>query len=117
MPAKTGKGSQRKGRAFERAIMTDLWRQSGHGGPPWSAHARPDQGYRPPPEFSHWTLELKNQERLNIWDALIQARSDRGEVEGPFAVIFRRSFSDTYVAIPYEEWVKLVLTSRSSQQR
>jgi hypothetical protein len=107
MPARTGKGRQRKGRQFEREIILDLWRSIGVE-PPWKKHARPDGGFVPPPLFANWRLEMKFQERLNIWGALDQAEEDAGKGEAP-AVIFKRSRAPTYVAIPYEVWKELVL--------
>jgi len=105
MPARTGKGRRRKGRAFELKIIKDLWR-SFEGMIPWKLNESPDDGFRPPPSLVNWHLEMKNQESLNIWAALKQAESQapRGHGGEFYAVIFTRSRHETYVAIPYETW-------------
>ena len=102
MVAKTGKGRRRKGRKFELAIIKDLW----GGKPPWKPNESPDSGFRAPPPFDQWHLEMKNQEKLNIWAALRQAWEQAGSKHQ--AVIFTRSRERIYVAIPYEEWKDLV---------
>lgn len=99
MPARTGKGRRRKGRAFELMIIKDLW----DGKPPWKLNESPDGGFRPPPEYNHWHLEMKCQESLNIWAALKQAR-EQAQLPEYYAVIFTRSRDEVYVAIPYETW-------------
>lgn len=50
-------------------------------------------------------IECKNQERLNIWDALKQAASNTKDGRIP-AVVFKRNRSKTYVAL---EWQHLLL--------
>lgn len=105
MPARTGAGRRRKGRAFELKIIKDLW----EGKPPWKPNESPDSGFRAPPPFEQWHLEMKNQEKLNIWAALKQAEECVAELASPeYAVIFTRSREEIYVAIPYETWKRLV---------
>ena len=115
LPARTGKGRQHKGRQFEREVIQDLWTAAGKK-VPWKPHARPDGGYKPPPEFDDWHLEMKFQEKLSIWGALNQAEEDAGR--GIPAVIFTRARAPLYVAIPYEVWRGLVLkeNARGSQK-
>src|SRR3972149_12163743 len=107
MPARTGKGRRGKGRRFELMAIKDMW----GGTPPWKPHASPDQGFRPSPPFDTWHLEMKNQEHLNIWDALRQAKEDARTPPNsgkPYAVIFTRARAGWYVALPYELWKDLV---------
>lgn len=106
-PARTGRGRQAKGRSFERSIIQRLWIAVGKE-PPWKKHARPDDGYVPPPPFNQWKIECKKQEALNIWAALKQAREDAGPGGLP-AVVFTRAREDMWVAIPLKEWERLVL--------
>lgn len=54
-------------------------------------------------------VEVKNQERLNIWEALLQSKRDSeadGNNEIP-AVFFKRNRSGWYVACPLEDFIRL----------
>lgn len=51
-------------------------------------------------------FECKNQEKLNIWDALEQAK-DNAKDKTPL-LCFKRNHSDTYVALPLEAFLKLM---------
>lgn len=102
MPARTGAGRRKKGRSFELKIIKDLW----EGHPPWKPNESPDSGFRAPPPFDSWHLEMKCQEKLNIWAALEQAENDAGTK--PRAVVFTRARAGTYVALSYEMWKRLV---------
>lgn len=54
-------------------------------------------------------VEVKNQERLNIWSALAQSQRDTeadGDVDIP-AVFFKRNRSGWYVALPLPNFIKL----------
>ena len=115
MPARTGKGRQRKGRSFERQVIQDLWGWIGVE-PPWKKHARPDGGYRAPYPFDQWTIECKNQETLSIWNALAQAEGDAG-VGGLPVVIFTRARASRYVALKFEDWCGLVKAAATEKDR
>lgn len=55
-------------------------------------------------------VEVKNQERLNIWEALSQSKRD-AEAEGNGdipAVFFKRNRSGWYVACPLTDFVSLI---------
>ncbi len=56
-------------------------------------------------------IECKNQESLNIWAALEQAKGHSEKYPG--VVFFRRNRSKLYVALEAEEFVKLVTRARS----
>jgi len=87
-------------------VILDLWSSVGLE-PPWKKHARPDGGYVPPPEYaSRFHFEMKNQERLNIWGALDQAKADAPAGKAP-VVVFSRSRAPLYIAMPYEAWKRL----------
>lgn len=54
-------------------------------------------------------VEVKNQERLNIWSALAQSQRDTeadGKGDIP-AVFFKRNRSGWYVALPLPNFIKL----------
>ena len=55
------------------------------------------------------SFECKNQEKLNLWDSLLQAENnckDRTPV-----LVFKRNRSNTYAAIPFEYLIKLLSTN------
>ena len=52
------------------------------------------------------SFECKNQERLNLWDSLEQAKNN-SEDRTP-VLVFKRNRSDTYAAIPFEFLIKLL---------
>lgn len=49
-------------------------------------------------------FEAKNQERLNIWEALKQARSHAKEGEVPL-LVFTRNREEVYVALPFKDYL------------
>ena len=53
-----------------------------------------------------FSVECKNQERLSIWDALIQAEDNSGE-HAPL-LIFKRNRSKTYAVLEFKELLKLL---------
>lgn len=53
-------------------------------------------------------VECKNVERLNIWDALKQAKGHAEGTERSPAVIFRRNHSELHVALRLEDFLRFV---------
>ena len=53
-----------------------------------------------------YAIECKNQEKLNIWEALSQAEENSG-VSTP-VLIFKRNRSKTYAVLPIEEFINLI---------
>jgi hypothetical protein len=53
-----------------------------------------------------FVIECKNQEKLNIWNALSQL--DKHDGWGTKVLFFRRNKSKTYVTLEAEEFLKLV---------
>ena len=53
-----------------------------------------------------FSVECKNQEKLNIWSALEQAEENSGK-HSPL-VIFKRNRSKTYAVLEFEELLKLL---------
>ena len=53
-----------------------------------------------------YSIECKNQEKLNIWSALEQA--EENSKESTPVLIFKRNRSKTYVVIEFKEFVKLI---------
>ena len=60
----------------------------------------------------HW--ECKNQEKLNIWKALEQARSDRPMGKTP-VVVFTKNFENDYACLEFEDFMNLLLTIQQLQ--
>lgn len=56
-----------------------------------------------------YDIECKNQEKLNIWDALKQAESNARDIA---LVVFKRNRSETYVALKFEDFLKLTGRNR-----
>lgn len=54
-----------------------------------------------------FSVECKNREKLSIWAALKQAEVNCPEGDSP-AIIFKRNRSDIYVALRFEDFVKLL---------
>jgi len=54
-----------------------------------------------------FSVECKNQEKLNIWGALKQAQENTVEGTDPL-LIFKRNRSDTYVSLRMETFLKLL---------
>lgn len=58
-------------------------------------------------------VEVKNVERLNIWEALLQSKRD-SEADGNgdiAAVFFKRNRSGWYVAVPLSDFIRLYASS------
>ena len=53
-----------------------------------------------------YSIECKNQEKLNIWGALEQAEGNRG-VSKP-VLIFKRNRSKTYAVLELEDFIDLI---------
>jgi len=53
-----------------------------------------------------FSVECKNQEKLNIWEALKQAESNCGKFTP--LLIFSRNRSKTYAVVELSEFIKLV---------
>jgi hypothetical protein len=54
-----------------------------------------------------YSVECKNTEKLNIWDALKQAEANTKENTIP-ALFFRRNRSKTYVALEADQFISLL---------
>ena len=53
-----------------------------------------------------YSFECKNQEKLNIWEALSQAEENAGDYDS--VVIFKRNRSKTYAVINIEKFIELI---------
>jgi hypothetical protein len=62
--------------------------------------------------YMPFTIESKNQERLNIWDALKQAESNSSENRPPL-VVFGRNRSDVYCALRFKDLLGLLKQLKS----
>jgi len=54
-----------------------------------------------------FSFECKNQEKLNIWNAIKQAEDNCSDGDTP-AVVFKRNHSETYVAVKFDTFLKLL---------
>lgn len=97
--------SRSKGARFERQIAKML-REYGYEAERGCQHS----GGKDSPDVKcnlHKThIEAKNVEALNIWKALEQSERDAGADEMPI-VIFKRNRSKVYVALSFEDYMKL----------
>lgn len=97
--------SRAKGARYERRIAQML-RDYGYEAERGCQHA----GGKDSPDVKHNAtglhIEAKNVEHINIWNALEQSKRDAGEDEIP-VVVFRRNRSDDYVALPFDDFMKL----------
>lgn len=51
-----------------------------------------------------WSIESKNTERLQIWQALEQADGNNREL--PPLLVFKRNRSDVYVALKWDDFIQ-----------
>ena len=54
-----------------------------------------------------FAVECKNQERLNVWDALAQAEANAANGTTPL-LVFKRNRTQTYVALSFDDFMELV---------
>lgn len=54
-----------------------------------------------------YAVECKNQENISIWSALEQAENNSTDTQSPI-LVFKRNHSDTYVALKFEDFMKLL---------
>lgn len=97
--------SRAKGARFEREVAKML-REYGYEAERGCQHS----GGKDSPDVKcnllKTHIEAKNVEALNIWKALEQSKRDAGEEEMPI-VIFKRNRSRVYVALPFDDFMKL----------
>lgn len=103
----TARGRQRKGRQFELWTLKKLWAAVGR---PWPwKHQRPDDGHSSPEEFYEYHLEMKRQERMNLHEAVKQAREEaRRSKKSRWVVISRRSQETPVATVDFYDWMQLV---------
>ena len=53
-----------------------------------------------------YSIECKNQEKLNIWEALNQAEENSGDSKP--VLIFKRNRSKTYAVLELEDFIDLI---------
>ena len=97
--------SRDKGARYERHLAHRL-REYGYEAERGQQHS----GGKDSPDVKHNMvgihIEAKNVEHLNIWNALEQSKRDAGKDEIPI-VIFTRNRAKDYVAMPFEDFMKL----------
>ena len=106
--------SRDKGARYERKIAQML-REYGYKAERGCQHA----GGVDSPDVKHNMkgihIEAKNVEALNIWKALEQSERDAGADEMPI-VVFRRNRSKDYVAMQFDDFMKLYQKAESEEQ-
>lgn len=60
-----------------------------------------------------YSVECKNVEKLNIWEAIKQAREEARKWKKIPLVAFTKNHEDTYVAIPIEHFLEILASSRT----
>ena len=53
-----------------------------------------------------YSIECKNQEKLNIWSALEQAENNSGDYDP--VLIFKRNRTKTYAVLELKDFIKLI---------
>ena len=53
-----------------------------------------------------YSIECKNQEKINIWESLNQAEENSGDY--PPVLIFKRNRSKTYAVLELEDFIDLI---------
>lgn len=61
-----------------------------------------------------YTLEIKNQERLNIWEALEQSERHAQGTDLTPLLVFRRNKSELYVSLRLEDFLRLTQEKRAT---
>lgn len=59
-----------------------------------------------------YSVECKNQERIAIWGALLQAEINAKRDGTTPALVFHRNHSRKWVAIPFENWMDLLVEAK-----
>ena len=62
----------------------------------------------------HW--ECKNQEKLNIWKALAQARADKPMGKIP-VVVMTRNFENNYACLELDDFLNLIKTIQDYEEQ
>ena len=57
--------------------------------------------------LSRFSIECKNQEKLNIWKALEQSRNDAERMKIP-VVVFTRNRDRNYIALELDDFLNLI---------
>ena len=65
-------------------------------------------------EIYPYSVECKNVEKLNIWAAIDQSRTEAKKNGKTPMVVFTKNHEDTYVAIPIETFLELSSRGRLS---
>lgn len=58
------------------------------------------------------SVECKNVEKINIWEAIDQARDNAGTFTP--VVVFKKNNEEAHVAIPLKHYIEIVSRSRNS---
>ena len=107
--------SRNKGARYERHIAQRL-REYGYEAERGCQHS----GGKDSPDVKHNMhgihIEAKAVEHLNLWNALKQSETDAGDDEMPI-VVFKRNYSKDYVALSFEDFMKLYMAWEKGQNK
>lgn len=95
--AKGSRGELEIVHAYMASGFPEAHRTPNSGGLRWKGDVQGVEGL---------TIEVKRNEKLNIWTALDQVTTDCALGQVP-ALHFRRSRSNWWVAVPLEHWIPL----------
>lgn len=103
----SGLTSRHKGQRGEREVA-DILRKYGHD----ARRGFQSRGGKEEPDvvssLPNHRLEVKRQEKLNIWQSLLQCEDDLPADDDATipAVVFRRNRSRWYIALPFEDYLE-----------
>lgn len=63
-------------------------------------------------EIYPYSVECKNVEKLNIWEAIRQCRAEAKKHNKTPLVAFSKNHEETYVAIPIEHFLEILSSGR-----
>lgn len=106
--------SRDKGARYERKVA-EMIREYGYEAERGCQHS----GGKDSPDVKHNMkgihVEAKAVERINIWKALAQSERDAGADEIPI-VIFKRNYGESYVALSFDNFMKMFQAYERTKQ-
>lgn len=97
--------SRDKGARFERSLAKMI-REYGYEAERGCQHSGGKDSPDVKTNMKGIHIEAKDVEKLNIWKALEQSKREAGKDEIP-VVMFKRNRTKVYVAMPFEDFMKI----------
>lgn len=109
-----GRRSKNKGARYEGkvakiindALGTNLRRTPASGGLGIKGDLRDADGPYLSGKLAGWVVEVKCQEKINIWKCIEQARDQAGNKK--WLLAFSRNYEDDYVCMSIHDWLELI---------